>query len=278
MVDPEKVAETLESHGAEGMIALLEATPEEEEDKDEDEEDAVEEQDCPVEPSRSQPDSKTEALMERSRSEAARDEFSRQLTEDAKRQQAEKAGAALAGMKAEAKLATTQDLTKVLNEFFREEQGNIETRRAQLEMWRRMTLASESMRISSRSDDGECFELAHRMEREASMQDITDVMCVRAFGECLDTLVNEGNAVSVKRFMLEVPIDDQWNAMCGMEEWQTDLQRKQMEKKFNKIIPPKVFAGLIKQDAKLKDLVARLMKREVQRSMKRMCGGGRKSK
>eukprot|EP00928_Gymnodinium_smaydae_P023455 TRINITY_DN19355_c0_g1_i1.p1 TRINITY_DN19355_c0_g1~~TRINITY_DN19355_c0_g1_i1.p1 ORF type:complete len:737 (-),score=118.11 TRINITY_DN19355_c0_g1_i1:300-2510(-) len=111
---------------------------------------------------------------------------------------------------------------------------------------------------------------------EGSGKEADDTLRWRALGECMDTLVHEGDAAALKLFLLEVPIDDQWESMIGMEEWMEQKRYKDMEKKFNKLIPGKAFAGLMKQNPKLKDLVSRMMKREVQRTKARFLGKGKK--
>eukprot|EP00746_Dinoflagellata_sp_MGD_P032628 gnl/MRDRNA2_/MRDRNA2_177754_c0_seq1.p1 gnl/MRDRNA2_/MRDRNA2_177754_c0~~gnl/MRDRNA2_/MRDRNA2_177754_c0_seq1.p1 ORF type:complete len:346 (-),score=105.75 gnl/MRDRNA2_/MRDRNA2_177754_c0_seq1:701-1618(-) len=99
----------------------------------------------------------------------------------------------------------------------------------------------------------------------------------RALGECLDTLVKEGDAEGCKLFLMEVPVEDLWESMKGMEDWMDEKRQKEMDKKFNKLVPPKVFAGMMRQNPQLKDLVSRLMKREVQRTKDRFKAKMKKS-
>mmetsp|Transcript_92706 Transcript_92706/g.170089 ORF Transcript_92706/g.170089 Transcript_92706/m.170089 type:complete len:320 (+) Transcript_92706:1-960(+) len=99
-----------------------------------------------------------------------------------------------------------------------------------------------------------------------------DEMRWKALGYSLDILIFDGEQEACKAFLLEVPIEDQLKAIIGMEDWMDEKRRKESDKKFNKLIPAKVFAGLIKKRPELKNLVAQLVKREVKRSVRRSRG------
>merc|ERR1712039_601433 len=96
---------------------------------------------------------------------------------------------------------------------------------------------------------------ANEAQRKATlvgaMREPNDKFRCRALGECLDILVAEADAEGCKHFLLEVPVDDQWSAMVGMEDWMDENRQKQLEKKFNKLIPPRQFAALMKQNPEL---------------------------
>jgi len=90
---------------------------------------------------------------------------------------------------------------------------------------------------------------------------------VRALAKCLCILVQEGDAEGIKLFMLEVPLEDNWNALVGMEEWLDKETQKDFDKQFNRLVPAKQWAVMLKQNPKLKELISRFMKREVQKSV-----------
>mmetsp|Transcript_4294 Transcript_4294/g.10447 ORF Transcript_4294/g.10447 Transcript_4294/m.10447 type:complete len:274 (-) Transcript_4294:55-876(-) len=95
---------------------------------------------------------------------------------------------------------------------------------------------------------------------------------VRALGKRLDAMIGAGDAEGIRRFLLEEPIDNQWLAFVDMEEWMTPEEGDAQEKAFNRLIPPKQFAKLLKERKELRGLVTKLMKRELKKNLKKVTG------
>eukprot|EP00929_Paragymnodinium_shiwhaense_P072673 TRINITY_DN3688_c3_g1_i1.p1 TRINITY_DN3688_c3_g1~~TRINITY_DN3688_c3_g1_i1.p1 ORF type:complete len:799 (-),score=199.56 TRINITY_DN3688_c3_g1_i1:131-2527(-) len=67
--------------------------------------------------------------------------------------------------------------------------------------------------------------------------------------------------------LLTEDVDVMWNAMVYMEESMPQAEYKQMDKEFNKLVPAKEFARLLRERKELRSLVQKSMKREVERTM-----------
>jgi len=88
---------------------------------------------------------------------------------------------------------------------------------------------------------------------------------IRARGRSLSEIVAANDKEALKRYMLEEPVDDMWSTTLDMEDWQTPEERKKMDKDFNKLLPAKEFAALLRQRPELKKIVQQAMKREMER-------------
>jgi len=99
---------------------------------------------------------------------------------------------------------------------------------------------------------------------------------IREKGQRLARMVADGDKEGVKNYILTEPVDDMWQVTLDMEEWQTAAEQKQMDKDFNKLIPGKDFASLLRQRPELKKFVQQVMKREMQRKIASLTGRKKK--
>jgi len=99
---------------------------------------------------------------------------------------------------------------------------------------------------------------------------------IREKGESLARMVAAGDKEGVKNYILTEPVDDMWQVTLDMEEWQSAAEQKQMDKDFNKLIPGKEFASLLRQRPELKKFVQQVMKREMQRKIASLTGRKKK--
>jgi len=67
--------------------------------------------------------------------------------------------------------------------------------------------------------------------------------------------------------MMTQSVDDMWASTLDMEERYSDAQRKQFDKDFEKLIPGKAFAQLLRQRPELRALVMKMMKRDLDRKL-----------
>mmetsp|Transcript_29662 Transcript_29662/g.67216 ORF Transcript_29662/g.67216 Transcript_29662/m.67216 type:complete len:331 (-) Transcript_29662:230-1222(-) len=95
---------------------------------------------------------------------------------------------------------------------------------------------------------------------------------VRALGKRLGAMIDAADSAGIRQFLLQEPIDNQWLAFVDMEEWMTQQESDAQEKAFNRLIPPKQFAKLLRERKELRGLVTKLMKRELKKNLKKVTG------
>lgn len=99
---------------------------------------------------------------------------------------------------------------------------------------------------------------------------------IRERGQHLARMVASGDKEGVKNYILTEPVDDMWQITLDMEEWQSAAEQKQMDKDFNKLIPGKEFAALLRQRPELKKFVQQMIKREMQKKIASLTGRKKK--
>lgn len=99
---------------------------------------------------------------------------------------------------------------------------------------------------------------------------------IRERGQHLARMVASGDKEGVKNYILTEPVDDMWQITLDMEEWQSAGEQKQMDKDFNKLIPGKEFAALLRQRPELKKFVQQMIKREMQKKIASLTGRKKK--
>lgn len=95
---------------------------------------------------------------------------------------------------------------------------------------------------------------------------------LRAESERVIGLIRAGDREAVKEAFLSVPVEDLWNSIVIMEERLDERERDAIERDFDRLIPPREFAALLRQRRELKTVVARMAKRKVRKML------GRKSR
>jgi len=99
---------------------------------------------------------------------------------------------------------------------------------------------------------------------------------IRTRSRYLAEKVNAGDKEAVRHYLLNEPVDDMWNIQLDFEEWQTKAEQKALDKAFNKLIPGKEFAAILRERPELKTFVQRMIKREMEKKIASFTGRKKK--
>eukprot|EP00411_Alexandrium_monilatum_P019910 CAMPEP_0175251430 /NCGR_PEP_ID=MMETSP0093-20121207/35659_1 /TAXON_ID=311494 /ORGANISM="Alexandrium monilatum, Strain CCMP3105" /LENGTH=729 /DNA_ID=CAMNT_0016545695 /DNA_START=42 /DNA_END=2231 /DNA_ORIENTATION=+ len=92
---------------------------------------------------------------------------------------------------------------------------------------------------------------------------------LRAESERIVGLIRAGDKEAVKEAFLSVSVEDLWSTVVDMEERLNGEQSRVLERDFDRLIPGREFAALLRQRPELKTVVVRLAKRRVRRMVGR---------
>lgn len=99
---------------------------------------------------------------------------------------------------------------------------------------------------------------------------------IRTRSRYLAEKVNAGDKEAVRHYLLNEPVEDMWNIQLDLEEWQTKAEQKALDKGFNKLIPGKEFAAILRERPELKTFVQRMIKREMEKKIASFTGRKKK--
>mmetsp|Transcript_8671 Transcript_8671/g.19074 ORF Transcript_8671/g.19074 Transcript_8671/m.19074 type:complete len:813 (-) Transcript_8671:43-2481(-) len=114
------------------------------------------------------------------------------------------------------------------------------------------------------AEQGGTEQVASRADQEKAR--------IRGISDRLLSMLEAKDQEGLKQYLLKETIEDMWAVTLDNEERLTAAQQKKMDKDFEKLVPGKEFAKVLRQRPELSGFVQKLMKRELDRKIASMRG------
>jgi len=121
-------------------------------------------------------------------------------------------------------------------------------------------LGGSQQRTTKQADD-------HEEDEETRQARLAEKMRIQALGDFLVQMVQEADRACVTNYLLKESVEDMWLVTEDLEQRQTEMEQKMFNANFEKIVPAKEFAVLLRQRPGLRTFVQRLIKRNVDRKI-----------
>lgn len=122
---------------------------------------------------------------------------------------------------------------------------------------------SEEHVVEEEAGDGEAEEEVRAEEEKEEAKSATRVQSERFVA-----LVRTGDKAALREMLMAASADDIWNGYLDMGQWLDSKERRSIEQEFDRLVPGREFASLLRQRPELKTVVTRMVKHHVQRMIR----------
>eukprot|EP00930_Biecheleria_cincta_P104527 TRINITY_DN9688_c0_g1_i2.p1 TRINITY_DN9688_c0_g1~~TRINITY_DN9688_c0_g1_i2.p1 ORF type:complete len:793 (+),score=147.90 TRINITY_DN9688_c0_g1_i2:45-2423(+) len=135
------------------------------------------------------------------------------------------------------------------------------------------TVAGAALAVDQREDEAEALQAAPSLAPAAATPELqTEAGRIRERTQFVMRLARSGDKEGLRQYLLTEDIEDMNKMSADMEDLLSDKERKQIDKEFNKLIPGKEFAKLLRERPQLRQFVQAAMKREFDRRIASLRG------